>query len=560
MKVNIKKAFRTSSVLVMSLIFSFALYFSGEGNTVSAAPSRTWVTQVEVLNAVGLQNAINNAANNVPTLIKLTGDINLDSTHINIPVNKIIKITSKTGTYTITTYSSYINWIIVNSGELWTENVKFKGISGITDMAVSNSSSGKYIMQNGTIIIDFEIGVSNTNNLNIFEMEGGEIYNTSSMGVRNYGNFLMTGGKIYSTSVGVYNHNDRMFTMNGGQIYYNNIGVQNYGSLTVNAGSRIHNNNSQYTGGGITNYGGTVAVTGGQISNNTGKNGGAISNVKYNNSTGTVTISNAIIANNTALSDGGAIYTDDYSKLIVSSVFFYNNRAASKFTGNPTTADQVIHNSNVSGGTYTTNNPAFQWLYNNYDVNYTAPVIATVSARSTSSLITVSADAALGMPSLSTAYNNILVKQGSTYRPAVSLKYPGLTYSVYLNGIKIISESTAANPSIAITKDSVIDFILNDRQFSVDVSAQNRPQGGGPMTVAALSSASKGGVTTFNIYYSPTPWQLLLQDGTSIPFTASVDSSGHRIVSYTLNPYAWSPSEAAQKGFVSNSYSVRVIW
>ncbi len=562
MKTNISKALKTSSVLVIAFIFTFTMYFAGGDNTVSAAPPRTWSVQVVVNDGTQLRNAINNAANNVPTLIKVNyNGINISSS-INISANKIIKIASglPNPCNISTTYN--INNIIYNEGELWTENIRFIGNSSYNTTAIGNS--GKYIMQNGTVLANCAIGVMNSNS---FEMEGGEIHNISNICVQNHGNFLMSGGKIHDSKTAVYNGNGSEFIMNNGEIYNcNSSAVENYYRFTMTNGKIYNNVSSNWYGGGITNFNGTVVITGGEISGNTADKGGGISNINYTHGTGTVTISNARIINNTALTDGGGIHTADYSKLIVRNTVFSGNTAGVKYTGNLTTADQTIHNSNTSGNTYTSNNPAFQWLYNNYDVNYTPPVLTTVIARTNSSLISVSADAALGMPALSTTQKSTQARRGSTYKPTVNLQYAGLSYTVYMSALNgayrraVISNSTAVNPSIAITEDCIIEFYINDRPFNVNFFAENRPQGGGPITASKYGWAATNGVTECNVYYSPEPSQILLQDGTSVPFTSSIDSSGHRIVKYTLNPFAWTPAEAAQKGFANDTYRVKVVW
>ncbi len=548
MKTNISKALKTGSVLFMAIILSFALYFTVDDNSVSAATPRTWVTQVEVSSESALQTAISNAGNNIPTLIKLTGNINVNYT-FNIPSNKIIKITSKTGTYSINDSSNHSS-VFYNNGELWTENVRIKAM----ELSTAVDNRGKYIMQNGTVLTDGIVGVMNSSD---FEMEGGEITNITSNAVQNIGNFIMRGGRIYNSNSAVYNSNGRTVTIYNCEIYNTN-GISNYGGSFVMHNGNIYNNEYAYGGGGIRNHGGTVVINSGIFIGNKGKNGGAISNLNDIYGEGKVTISNAIIINNTASIDGGGIYTVNYSNLTVRNTVFAGNSASVKYTGVPSAGDQAIYNSNISGCSYTSNSPAFRSLYNNYDVNYV--VLKSLSARTNSPLISVSADNALGMPSLGTTSQNIQVRHGSMYRPTVSLQYPGLTYSVYVNGNMVISNSTALYPVFAINEDSIIEFRLNDRHFTVYFNAVNRPQGGGAMTSANYPWVSTNGASQCNVYNSPAPRQLLLQDGTSIPFTTSVNSSGHRMVSYTLNPYAWSPAEAAQKGFANDTYRVRVVW
>jgi len=233
-------------------------------------------------------------------------------------------------------------------------------------------------------------------------------------------NEAISGGGIHANIN--YNNNPSTITMSGGTITENkavgNLTGDNGGggifvsitcTLTMTGGTISNNTALIASGGGIClNTNPTSAanparatISGGVISGNTATRGGGIF-VRDNNTA--LTITGGTISNNTAVATaetetavgagcGGGIYMMDRSKLKSSTAVYSNNKAAFYVT-DISTSDQATHTLNITKapGSFTINpstGEQFIWLFNNYDVNYDAPLRVTFYPNNGKAPITI---------------------------------------------------------------------------------------------------------------------------------------------------------------------------
>ena len=178
---------------------------------------------------------------------------------------------NKDGVYnsgTFTMEGGYIN-NNTNTGVVNFKNFAMtNGVISSNTAGVSNSGTGVFILDNGSIYENTSKGVYNNASAK-FTMKGGAIYNNSSAyggaGVDNFGVFSMSGGEIYGNTstglgAGIYCESTSKVEMTGGRIYNN--ASETYGdgiylgagtTLTVSDNARVEGNETDniYINGGI---------------------------------------------------------------------------------------------------------------------------------------------------------------------------------------------------------------------------------------------------------------------------------------------------------------------
>jgi len=275
------------------------------------ADEPVWGVPVTVASLAGLRTAIASTPDNVPTVIEIFIDILIDDGNgsIDIPANKIIKLTIND----VTPWKIDANGgdfsVITNDGELWLEGIIITG-SGISGNGGGVYNSGYLYLRSseitGNVVLDGSGG--GVYNTGLFTMLGGSITNNSAEyyggGVYNFGNdslgaittsFEMTDGLIAENLAdgggGVFNDastHDAVFSMQGGTIYNNQAmrsgnssggGVFNYSEdgdavFTFGAGW-IMDNTAYFQGGGVWNNG-EFSISEGIITGNDAEEGGGV--------------------------------------------------------------------------------------------------------------------------------------------------------------------------------------------------------------------------------------------------------------------------------------------
>ncbi|MDR2515625.1 MAG: hypothetical protein LBD02_10565, partial [Christensenellaceae bacterium] len=267
-----------------------------------------WQNTITATSLASLTTIIN-AAGGATTMIRLSGNITLNGSPINIPSGRQIKLTSTSGAYTLNANQASRVLSVASGATLYLQNITITGGKLTTENGAGIYNLGTVVMQSGATISNNQTGA--------VLQEGSQ--RSFGGGVYNAGTFTMESGTITSNSAtyggvgvgdgarggGVYNASGGTFTMLGGVITLN--------STLYNpdrGGSGGH-------GGGIYNAsGGNVELLGGTISKNTatysalssgdGSYGGGVFN------TGSLNLAGTVISGNSASggqSYGGGIYT-----------------------------------------------------------------------------------------------------------------------------------------------------------------------------------------------------------------------------------------------------------
>jgi len=152
-------------------------------------------------NYIDLQTAINEAVDEVPTIIVLTADVVTTKT-ITIGAAKIIKLTGGVGgPYAIDAKGGNFS-VITNNGELWLENIIVTGAKKTSFYSDGSGvyNTGTFVMLDGAVISD-----------NTAHYRGGGVYNHTNSA------FTMKGGKISRNAAnfcgGGYNNTNVTFIM-----------------------------------------------------------------------------------------------------------------------------------------------------------------------------------------------------------------------------------------------------------------------------------------------------------------------------------------------------------
>ena len=331
--------------------------------TVAVGPILTGIQPVKAIeHSVADETALRNTvvvASNGDT-IRLTADIQLSSTSLEIPAGKTLTLTSDTGTRQLIgrdgTAISNSQTIDVK-GKLIIDGIVVTHNPGRPGTGIMVFAQGELELKSGSIsgntrpnqagLPSTAGGVFVAGNSR-FIMNGGEIASNFASGngggvfIAPYGNFVMNGGEIYGNSTAVSANSD----FGGGGIYA-------YGGLTMNDGE-IHDNASGH-GGGI--YVFDATISGGRIYSNTATYGGGLYFNDLNDAN--VTIANAEIHKNIATNSGGGIYIRsdwDNSSMTLSDVTLNCNSATSGNGGGVYVSDanRLI----VAGATSICNNHA----------------------------------------------------------------------------------------------------------------------------------------------------------------------------------------------------------
>ena len=293
--------------------------------------------------------------------------------------------------------------VVVNYGNFNMHNYAkiTKNYSGVfSKYSICNMHDETLISEN--MLNGVGIGLSTTFNM----YDSALIRDNAGYGVKSLGTFNMFNNTkiIGNNSSGVENTSLGIFNMYGSASITNNStqgsggGVVNYGELNMYDISSISDNIADVNGGGVLNdhelrgFAGILNLyDSAHISNNTASiDGGGI----YNNNGGSVNLGdtsilneNIQITNNTALTgNGGAIWTNDYTKVFADSdVTFSGNTAY----GNAELLDSSdpnfalydeIHATHILTTAISPPLP-FKYAYNNWDINYTKDSVITLNDR-----------------------------------------------------------------------------------------------------------------------------------------------------------------------------------
>ena len=275
-------------------------------------------------------------------------------------------------------------------------------ISGNECTAVHNSFSNTN-MYDEALISENYLGVRNESTFNMYGASS--ISENNAFGVDNIGIFNMfDNSKIFGNNnrgvlnMGIFNMYNEASILKNSTID-DGGGIKNHGDLNMYDFSSIIENKADFYGGGVANIEWKRGVLirsmfnmydSAHISNNTASiDGGGI----YNNG-GTVNLGNTSIANeniqitnNKALTgNGGAIWTNDYTKVFADSdVTFSGNTAY----GNAELLDSSDPNFALYDSIYRANilttaispPPPFKYAYNNWDINYIKDSVITLNDR-----------------------------------------------------------------------------------------------------------------------------------------------------------------------------------
>jgi len=380
-----------------------------------------------VSNATALRNAVKNAPNNTAHTIKLTANISLGTTTLDIPKGKNITLVSgHTGStpYTLTNTSVDKTLLYIAPGaNLTLDGVTITGSKGSwasAESAVNNAGTltlksgkiagsgkngvinyGSFTMLGGTISGNSLFGVSSVSGT--FNMSGGTISDNAGTGVRNdeKATFTMSGGSKISNnkSGGVFNYgvfNMKNGTISGNTSSGNGGGVNNLGKFNMSGGTISGNNVSRYGsdafGGGVyCGYNNTsFTMSGGTISGNTADLGGGAycDRSSYDSFSSAFTMTGGTISGNTAKKDGGGVWIGDYKKLTVGkNATFSKNKAQAAYSR--ASKDDATYKAQIACTKWTS---PFTQGYNNYDIAYTSGTKVVAPKITTTSL----ADGAIG--------------------------------------------------------------------------------------------------------------------------------------------------------------------
>ena len=269
----------------------------------------------------------------VDVKIKLTEDIEPESTQLNLPVYPHSTILLDLNGHTITAAQSATNLIGIYGGHFILEDSSaektgtLRGSENSTTecTAVFMNNGGSFEMKGGNItnfITNIKSGAVNMNSGSTFTMTGGSIHHNHS---ESYGGavflveseFTMSGGSIYSNTSdkmggAVFDHSDSVFNMSGGSIYGNHS-TKEGGAVCINgasfnmSGGEINENTSDDSkGGGVYIRGkSTFTMSAGNIHHNTGTAGGGV----YVEDDGTFDMSGGRIESNYA-AEGAGVYVE----------------------------------------------------------------------------------------------------------------------------------------------------------------------------------------------------------------------------------------------------------
>lgn len=200
----------------------------------------------------------------------------------------------------------------------------------------------------------------------------------------------------------VYIYNNGAFTMNGGTIsgngkektvlgtsytrtsYGGGVYMSDYNSVfTMNDGT-IDGNKSAYGGGLFMSNKTTFTMSGGTVGGDEGNTAENIGGGIY--SGGSVIIKgDARIIENKAPNGGGGIWVTDLNNLTVGKDVTFTGNTAQKAVQSIRFADRAIHDANIETTSRSINpftGSQFEYLYNNYDVNYTVYTVYIDTAAS----------------------------------------------------------------------------------------------------------------------------------------------------------------------------------
>ncbi len=271
----------------------------------------------------------------VDVKIKLTEDIEPESTQLNLPVYPHSTILLDLNGHTITAAQSATNLIGIYGGHFILEDSSaektgtLRGSENSTTecTGVFSNNAGCFEMNGGNIASFSSSGVLMTSE-STFTITGGYIHhNHSHNHSLSYGGavslvqseFTMSGGSIHNNTSdkmggAVFDYSGSVFNMSGGSIY-DNHSTNEGGAVCINAasfnmsGGEIYENTSDDSkGGGVyirgnSNSNSTFTMSGGQIHHNTGTAGGGV----YVENEGTFDMSGGRIESNYA-TEGAGVY------------------------------------------------------------------------------------------------------------------------------------------------------------------------------------------------------------------------------------------------------------
>jgi len=314
--------------------------------------------------------------NGTVTTIELENSFSATGGAITIASGQNIVLTSTaSSTFTFTQATSGQRHFSV-AGSLTLQNVTLSGPGGGTTVIMGgvDVSGGTLTLGSGGTITNCRApgsnsayygGGVNVHNGGTLVINGGTISNNATSWVG--GGVLLTGNSTFIMNSGTISGNVAV-TSGGGVSIQNGNGTISGGSIT---GNMVTSSSSQ--GGGIALSAASLTITGGYITNNRANNGGGI----YTDASGAINMSAGTISNNVAITNGGGIFTAQYTTnnplppnsyinlVIGSSVVFMNNVAGTGARIPPTNAGPP--NTNIST---TSSSTIFGNPLNNLDINY----------------------------------------------------------------------------------------------------------------------------------------------------------------------------------------------
>ena len=273
--------------------------------------------------------------------------------------------------------------ISISSGTLTLDSSKISNNNASVGGGIYANNS-KVTITNGSIVNNntaelaggIYVNALTFNSIASLSVGDGEI---SGNDAKNGGGVYLFGGQMSIQDNASISNNTA--SEDGGGIYGVSASVIGMFScdLVINMeGGTISDNSASGNGGGIYALGASEAVTevnidNGEISSNSAVDGGGIYAIGKKGSL-EIIISGTIDSNN-ASGNGGGIYVEDgmdstctYEILTVTSTATFSDNMASRLATTVSTQDQGIHEDNVS---VASNSGDTEYLYNNYDVNYT---------------------------------------------------------------------------------------------------------------------------------------------------------------------------------------------
>ncbi|MCL2135181.1 MAG: autotransporter adhesin family protein [Candidatus Bathyarchaeota archaeon] len=440
-KFNLRGLYSKKTLSVVSLLFMIVIVSSPFVSVYNGVSPFALGADEIVKTATELVNAVDNAPDGESVVISLGQDIALEDTLV-IPANKNITLVSDSSTrsYNLIGVDDKSTVTVESDGELVLSGVIVTHPSNAIGAGVCIEEGGKLTMTGGQIFNNTITGNGGgVLNEGYFVLSGGAIFNNTASrggGVYNNNNFNITGGEIYgnkaANGAGVYNDNGEYFEMSGGRVWNNTAttdggGICTDGDFILSGGSIF--NNTAASGGGVNHGDGFFRMSRGEIANNTAIDGGGIyasSNVTLSNTglifknvassngggvyvavgsegifsmtdgiianntavngggmylqNGNITMTSGKIENNTASNNGGGIgYSSSRSSLerirVANAAEFLRNRASVAY--NITASDIELYNENIGSRVIKSND--FQYLYNNYDIQYTWGTVLEVN-------------------------------------------------------------------------------------------------------------------------------------------------------------------------------------